>query len=62
MAKAKTAEEKVKAAENGQQPVQPWQIQTLVDKQVYEYLPALFEAMKSIHEELVQIKKVLEEK
>ncbi len=61
MAKAK-AEVKTTGQENGQQPVQPWQIQTLVDKQVYEYLPALFEAMKAIHEELVQIKKVLEEK
>ena len=60
MAKAKT---KVRAEENGQQAqVQPWQVQALVDKQVYEHLPALFGALKAIHEELVEIKKVLKEK
>ena len=59
MTKAKA---KVKAEKNGQSPVQPWQIQTLVDKQVYDYLPALFQAMQAIHEELVGIRKVLEEK
>ena len=59
MAKKKEA---VKVEENGQSPVQPWQIQTLVDKQVYDYLPALFQAMREIHKELVEIKNILKEK
>ncbi len=52
---------KVKVEENGQLPIQPWQVQALVDKQVYEHLPALFGALKAIHEELVEIKQVLKE-
>ena len=55
------AKTKVKVEENGQLPIQPWQVQALVDKQVYEHLPALFGALKAIHEELVEIKQVLKE-
>ncbi len=58
MAKAKVKE----APTNGTTPVEPWQVQSLVDQRVYQYLPALFEAMKSIHQELVEIKQVLKEK
>jgi hypothetical protein len=42
--------------------VAPWQVSALVDKQVYEYMPALFNALRSIHEELVEIKEALKEK
>ena len=56
------AKAEAKVSENGQQSVQPWQIQALVDKQTYEYLPALYKALEAIHEELVEIKQVLKEK
>jgi hypothetical protein len=55
-------ETKTKVEENGQATINPWQIQTLVDKRVWDYLPALFEGMKTIHEDLEEIKAILKEK
>ena len=57
MAKAKTKKE----SPNGQVNIQPWQIDVVYKKQVYEYLPAIFAALKSNHEVLEEIRDILKE-
>ena len=56
------AKTKAKTQNNGATSVQPWQIQTLVDKQAYQFAPLLLEAMRSLEQQLIEIKEILKEK
>ena len=62
-----TQRAKERAKKGGKGPDQPMaqipvgQIPSVVLQRVFEYLPAYFEALKAIHEDLEEIKELLKE-
>ena len=61
MAKPKKAATTKKAQENGQVQLQPWHVDALFKERVYLFLPALLDGLRTLHEDLEEIKGLLKE-
>ena len=52
---------KKEAQKNGQVQIQPWNVDPMYRERVYVFLPALLEGMRTLHDDLEEIKTLLEE-
>ena len=61
MTKPKQVATAKKAPENGLVQLQPWHVDALFKERVYVFIPALLEGLRTLHEDLEEIKGLLKE-